>query len=377
MNFTYFSELTRNTHIWLINYIQSLFRRSENVGEGVRKEIIFLMVDHFEPVWGDGDEITKLWGEKYPLIAEKHYDSDGMPLQHTWFYPIESYNPLFLERLSMLCQKGFGEIELHLHHDNDNEESLRKIIKMGIKDLTNHGALVNNMDGKARFGFIHGNWALNNSRRDGRWCGVNDELRVLREEGCYADFTLPSAPSDTQTRKINSIYYAKSNPGIKKNHNKGIDVVVGGKEWGDLMIIQGPLTLNWSRRKYIVLPQIENGEIAESKPGSVDRIKLWKNQHIHIKGRPEWIFIKVHCHGGVRKEIDAVLGEKADKVFSLLESIFRNGDQYRLHYVTARECYNIIKAAEANEKGNPSTFRDYVIPPPQNRPLTINRRFSV
>jgi hypothetical protein len=373
VNFTYFSELTRNTHIWLINYIQSLFRRSENVGEGVRKEVIFLMVDHFEPVWGDGDEITKLWGEKYPLFAEKHYDSDGMPLQHTWFFPIESYNPLFLERLSMLCQKGFGEIELHLHHDNDNEESLRKIIKMGIKDLTNHGALVNNMDGKARFGFIHGNWALNNSRKDGRWCGVNDELRVLRDEGCYADFTLPSAPSDTQTKKINSIYYAKSNPGIKKNHNKGIDVVVGGKEWGDLMIIQGPLTLNWSRRKYIVLPQIENGEIAESKPGSVDRIKLWKNQDIHIKGRPEWIFIKVHCHGGVRKEADAVLGEKADKMFSLLESIFRNGDQYRLHYVTARECYNIIKAAEANEKGNPSTFRDYVIPSPQNRSLTINR----
>ena len=373
MNLAFIADLTKNTHLWLINYIWSLFGRSKNLGEGVRKEVIFLMVDHFEPVWGDGDEIIKLWEAKYPLLAEKHCDSNGVPLQHTWFYPIESYNPVFLERLSMLCQRGFGEIELHLHHDNDNEESLRKIVRMGINNLSKHGALVNGTEAKPRFAFIHGNWALNNSKRDGRWCGVNDELRILREEGCYADFTLPSAPSDTQTKKINSIYYAKSNPGFKKGHNNGIDVVVGGKESGDLMIIQGPLTLNWIRRKYNISPRIENGEISEKNPGGVDRIKLWENQHIHIKGRPEWIFIKVHCHGGVRKDIDALLGEKAHEMFSLLESIFRNEDEYRLHYVTARECYNIIKAAEANEEGDPSEFRNYIIPPPQNRLYTGNR----
>ena len=44
------------------------------------------------------------------------------------------------------------------------------------------------------YAFIHGNWSLCNSRPDGRYCGVNNELDVLRETGCYADFTLPSAP---------------------------------------------------------------------------------------------------------------------------------------------------------------------------------------
>ena len=39
----------------------------------------------------------------------------------------------------------------------------------------------------ARFGFIHGNWCLDNSRADGRWCGLNNELILLRELGCYAD----------------------------------------------------------------------------------------------------------------------------------------------------------------------------------------------
>jgi hypothetical protein len=38
-----------------------------------------------------------------------------------------------------------------------------------------------------------------------------------------------------------------------------------------------------------------------------------------------------------------------------------------LHYVTAREAYNIAKAAEAGHAGDPNDFRDFVIPPPANR----------
>lgn len=77
------------------------------------------------------------------------------------------------------------------------------------------------------YGFIHGNWALGNSRPDGRCCGVNNELNVLRETGCYADFTLPSFPSPTQTRKINSIYYAVNRPERPKAHDTGRDVGTG------------------------------------------------------------------------------------------------------------------------------------------------------
>ena len=59
---------------------------------------------------------------------------------------------------------------------------------------------------------------------DGRCCGVNDEIDILRETGCYADFTLPSSPSPTQTRKINSIYYAVDDPLEPKSHDWGTDV---------------------------------------------------------------------------------------------------------------------------------------------------------
>jgi hypothetical protein len=38
-----------------------------------------------------------------------------------------------------------------------------------------------------------------------------------------------------------------------------------------------------------------------------------------------------------------------------------------LHYVTAREVYNIIKAAEAGKGGDPNAWRDYILPPPPHR----------
>ncbi|MFC1831685.1 hypothetical protein ACFL0S_06655 [Thermodesulfobacteriota bacterium] len=39
---------------------------------------------------------------------------------------------------------------------------------------------------------------MDNLRPPGRWCGVNNEIDILHEMGCYADFTLLSVPSDTQ-----------------------------------------------------------------------------------------------------------------------------------------------------------------------------------
>src|SRR6202043_585670 len=98
--------------------------------------------------------------------------------------------------------------------------------------------------GEVAYGFVHGNWALDNSRPDGRWCGVNNELDILRQTGCYADFTLPSYPSPTQTRKINSIYYATDDPARPKSHDRGINVGSAPRPANSLMLIQGPLALN-------------------------------------------------------------------------------------------------------------------------------------
>lgn len=367
--FVYFVASKKNLLVWIGSYIWQKIKGRPRVKHGEPVHIIFCKVDHFEPIQKGSTreeerERMNAWLNGYPKMADKHSDSTGRPPQHTWFYPGEAYNREYVDGLVNLCQRGYGEIEFHHHHAYETSNGLRNAISDSLNKFAKHGTMVINSNDLLQhaYGFIHGNMALDNSRMDGKWCGVNDELTILKETGCYADFSSPTAPCASQTKKINSIYYAKDDPLKPKSHNTGIDVEVGRKPSGDLMIIQGPLALNWIRRKYGILPTIDTGEIHENAPGTPDRVDRWIKQHIHVKGRPDWIFVKVSCHGAQNEDFDSLLGEAAEKIHSYLETQYKENENYCLHYVTARECYNIIKAAEAGEEGDPDQYKDYVVP---------------
>ena len=356
----------KNTHLWLPGYLA----RSRQRGFTGPAHVFFCFVDHFEPLWRgasveQGLERVRAWRANYPKMAEQFHDADGRSPQHSFFYPSEEYRPELLDELAKLCQAGYGEVEVHLHHDNDTPDNLTRTIEEFKVKLRNHGLLANDASGKVRYGFIHGNWALDNSRRDGRWCGVNNELRVLRDTGCYADFTLPSAPSDTQTRKINSIYYATDDPLCPKSHDTGEDACVGKRPSGDLLIVQGPLALNWRERKWGLLPRIENADVAGYAPATSARIAKWVEQRIGVKGKPDWIFVKVHTHGCQERNFDTAWGQSAARMHQMLHVNFNQGRPFVLHYVTAREVCNLIHAAEQEIAGTPQILRDHgLFPPP-------------
>lgn len=359
----------RRVFVWLPGYLRRLARgRPRHAGP---LHVIFCFVDHFEPGWGGADvdqqrARVRRWCERYPRLCEGHRDADGRPPRHTFFFPDDEYRPEHLRDLAELCRAGYGEIEVHVHHDRDTADGLRARLRTFVRALDHdHGAVpVAPATGRPAWAFVHGNWALDNSRPDGRWCGVDDELTVLAGEGCYADFTLPSAPDVTQTRTVNSIYYATDDPARGKSHDRGEPVRVGGAPRGDLVIVQGPLALNWRRRKHGVLPRIENGEIRATNPPLRDRVDLWVRTHVHVAGRPEWVFVKVHTHGAPERETDTLLGPAADAMFRDLETRYNDGRRHVLHYVTARELYNIVKAAEAGLGGDPGRYRDFRIPSP-------------
>jgi hypothetical protein len=327
--------------------------------------VLFCLVDHYEPDVGGAaleEQLRRVdrWVAEYPRLAGRHRDADGRPPRYTFFYPAEAYQPQVLERLAALCRGGWGEVEVHLHHDGDTSETLTGKLAQAKDDFARHGLLARERGtGRVRFGFVHGNWALDNSRPDGRWCGVNDELSVLQRAGCYADFTLPSAPSAAQTRTINRLYYAVDDPAKPKSHDTGIEAAVGGAANGGLLMVQGPLTLNWARRKYGLLPRIENGELSASNPPAPQRADLWIGEAIGVQGRPEWVFVKVYAHGAKPANADVLLGPAMDAMFGDLERRYNDGGEFQLHYVTARELYNIVKAAEAGQAGSPAGYRDY------------------
>jgi hypothetical protein len=361
----------KHVSIWLGAYLK---QRLHHVG--VRKRaarlgplhILFCMVDHFEPISAGSTkeqerEIMRDWLQRYPALAHQHHDSDGRPPQHTWFYPGENYDAEYLDNLVSLCQQGLGEIELHLHHGYDTADTLRSKIRKAISDFAKHGALVTQaIPPQQVYGFIHGNMALDNSMNDPALCGVNDEIMVLKETLCYADFSLPTAPCVSQAKKVNAVYYATGHPAQPKSYDTGVDVEIGRPPTGDLMIVQGPLAFDWHHRKWGLLPRIENAEIQGSNPATPERIRAWVRQHIHVKGRPDWVIVKVSCHGAEDRNREALLGDPAHQMYTYITQEYRDSLGSCVHYVTARELYNIIKAAEAGEQGDPGRFRDYRIP---------------
>ncbi len=162
--------------------------------------VFVCVADHFEPDLHSASDTKQTervarWVNDYRWTVDRYSDSRGRPPQHTFFSPIECYRAELMDQLSQLVRAGYGDIEVHLHHDDDNAERLREFLLMSIERLhSRHGLLSTDDRGQIRYGFIHGNWALDNSDPDGRWCGVNNELTILRETGCYADFTMPAAP---------------------------------------------------------------------------------------------------------------------------------------------------------------------------------------
>ena len=345
--------------LWLPAYLR---REQTEWQNGTRRDVLLCFCDHFEPFHNNGKKealaCVQRWQTDFPKLTEPFRDADGIRPKHTFFYPIEQYDPEVLEKLAELCRGSGCETELHLHHDRDNAENLRRTLERGKENLARHGLLARDREGLMRYGFIHGNWALDNSPPHDLHCGVRNELAVLNETGCYADFTMPSAPSRTQTRIINSLYYATATD-HPKSHDSGIPSAVGKKGAGDLLLVQGPLGLNWNKYKLGFLPGIENGDLTGKNPPTLRRLRLWLDLNIHVQGRPEWLFVKLHTHGAVPPNLAMCLGAKMQRFHSELAHFARENHGFNFHYVSARELVNILHAAEDGHSGDPGQFRDY------------------
>lgn len=352
---------------WLLPYLlEAPKRRPPGPADDVH--VLLCVADHYEPRLDNASaEVARArvhqWLRHYPRRFGDLRDSDGRPPQHTFFVPLEEYVPEHIDALSRLCRWGFGEVEVHLHHDHDTAPALERKLQAFTELLAErHGLLSRRRDsGGLAYGFIHGNWALDNSRADGRWCGVTNELSVLRRTGCYADFTMPSAPGSCQTRKINSIYYAAGDPQRRMAHDTGFDVGESPAPEDALLLIQGPLLFDWSRRKLGIWPRLENGCLQANQPPSFERLRLWLQARVQVPQRPDWFFIKLHTHGAKEANQAVLLGEPMLRFHrSLAEHAVRD-PRFHYHYVTAREMYNLVKAAEAGWQGSVADARDFEV----------------
>jgi hypothetical protein len=72
--------------------------------------------------------------------------------------------------------------------------------------------------------------------------------------------------------------------------------------------------------------------------------------------------VKVHTHGAIEKTAASLLGDDGRAMHQALRRYMTDGTS--LHYVTAREMYNVARAAMDGRTGNPNAYFDYIVPPP-------------
>lgn len=365
--------IPRAITIWGPGWLKARWRRPRFQGEATR-HVLLAVADHFEPfregcAASEARNLTRDWLMEYRRAMAPFRDAGGYPPQHTFFYPGDAYDHDCVAAIATFCREGWGETEIQLHHRHDSADSLLERLRATRHRLhREHGLLGRDRDGRVRFGFVHGNWALCNSRPDRDWCGVNSEIEVLLKAGCYADFTFPSAPSPTQPRTVNTLYRAVDKPdGGPRGHDAGVEIRVLPPDRDPphgLPMVPGPLTLDWGRRKWGVLPRLENAELSGVNPPRLRRMRRWIASSVHVRGRPEWVFVKLHTHGCVAANRVAVLGDAMRGLHRDLAAAYNDGRKWQLHYVSAREMYNLVRAAESGASGNPNPWRDYEIQPP-------------
>jgi len=303
------------------------------------------IADHWEPYWNRvSDEVAHsravAWHQTWPEIASRWADSIGKPPQYTFYYPQEEYRPEILDMLADLTRRRVADVEVHIHHDGEGQQNFVDRMSGFIERLSGRHGLLRQAGGRTVFGFIHGNWALDNSRPDGRWCGLNNEITLLRDLGCYADFTMPSGNSPTQSRTVNSIYWVTDDPLRPRSYDRGVPVRPGVPAGGDLLMITGPLGIRWTER---LAPRMETGEIAHQDLPTAYRVRRWLELAPRIGNN---IFIKLYTHGAKEVNFQALFQTGLPRLFELLEQGCRRYG-HELHYVSTWEMRQAVDAAAA------------------------------
>ena len=338
------------------------------------RHLLFAFCDHYEPLWSDADDgarrrararlaarATRRWptSSATPTAARRATPSSS---------PASSTAPTYLDALARAgaarasarsrctctttatpprgCARQLGELPGRCSRST------------GTSRATPTGACA------TRSSTATG--ASPTRRRDGRWCGVDEELPLLFDTGCYADFTFPSAPDECQPTIVNRIYWPDGRPRAAARL-RGRDARRGSASARDdrILMIEGPLALG-------AAPAAGCSRCASRTPRSRPTIRRRR------RGSARWVRAghprrrggrsgsSSRCTPTARRRSRprrcSATGDGSCTASSTTR--YNDGKRWRLHYVTAREMYNIAIAAMDGRTGNPDSYRDYVLPPP-------------
>jgi hypothetical protein len=176
--------------------------------------------------------------------------------------------------------------------------------------------------------------------------------------------SLPSAPDESQVALNNQIYECGHDMREAVPHRSGFRVAANGKDSVLPLIFTGPLVFDWTRRKKgVPVPRIDDGALTASLGLNMARFDRWLSANVTVAGRSDWVFVKLYCHGFFDQDQSICIGEEAKRFFGdLMESSERSGN-FKIHFASAREAFNMVQAAIAGKSGQPGEFRDLQLTP--------------
>lgn len=184
-------------------------------------------------------------------------------------------------------------------------------------------------------------------------------MQILADTGCYAELTYPPGLYHcAHIAKINSLYECSPPLDRRGAHRHGRDLRVGRRPEVFPLMVEGPLMVSFAPPNHRRFIGVENGSITFTNPPTLYRLQLWKQAAIRVQGRPDWLFIKLQCHGMDPREREVMLGAGIQRFLSELVE----GASQRCeipHFVSAREMVNIMLAACDGREGNPGEYRNY------------------
>jgi len=136
----------------------------------------------------------------------------------------------------------------------------------------------------------------------------------------------------------------------------------------------GPLVFDWRRRvRGLPIPRIDDGALAQNYPLTLNRFNHWRNAHISVAGRPEWIFIKLYSHGFFEFDQDAMIGDQMKRFMTEVLELSERTREFKIHFASAREAFNMVMAAVDGQVGEPGDYRDYRLRQIMNERAPVNQ----
>ena len=145
--------------------------------------------------------------------------------------------------------------------------------------------------------------------------------------------------------------YGTSHPSRPKSHDRGTLATVGSSApENSLLLIQGPLILDWRRRKRGFLPGLENGDLHGGFAPSLGRLRSWLEARVCVAGRPGLDLCETaHARGARAKRRDAA-GRTDAKASRVARAIREEARRLRIllhyRYITAYEMAPLVHQAE-------------------------------